>query len=492
MVNRRLLAALAWGPMLTQATELNEAEFSSVITKDVAIVGGGASGSYAAVRLREDFGRSVVIIEAKNYLGGHVATYNDPVTGGAYDYGVNSYVDTGGARAFFERMGVATASPTRVTRTNVYADFRTGEPVPGWISPNNSAALETYLQLCLKYKDMMLPDYSKFPTGDTIPEELLIPFGEFVARHGIEAALPIIFQIAGMGTGGNMLKLPTLYMMQAFGASMVMALRPATGLGFVPASRNNSQLYGNIASLLGSDVLYSSRVEQAERPACPSPSSCSSSSRGVKLVVRRADGTKVLVKAKRLLVAFEPTLPALEGLEVDAEERAVFGRWKTSRAYVGIVTHPALPPAVSIINTPVESAPDHYLVDLQGPYVVRYEHYGAPSNLYRVLMMGNDSFTAEQARALTQTSFDKLVASGVVPANTTQQPVTFKAFSDHRQMHLHFSREELKAGFIQQQYALQGHRLTFYTGAAWTAQFTNAVWTFTDTILPRVVEGLKA
>lgn len=419
-----------------------------------------------------------------------MATYNDPVTGGAYDYGVNSYIDTGGARAFFQRMGVATASPTRVIRTNVYADFRTGEPVPGWISPNNSAAMETYLQLCLKYQDMMLPDYSKFPTGDTIPEELLIPFGEFVARHGIEAALPTIFQITGMGMAGNMLKLPTLYMMQAFGAPMIMALRPATGLGFVPASRNNSQLYGNIGSLLGDDVLYSSRVEQADRPTCPTPPSCEAYSRGVRLVVRRADGSKVLVKAKRLIVAFEPTLPALEGLEVDNKEQAVFGRWKSSRVYAGIVTHPALPAAVSIINTPAESAPDNYLVDHQGPYVVRYEHYGAPSNLYRALMMGNDSFTAEQAKALTQTSFDKLVASGVVPANATDQPVTFKAFADHRQMHLYFSREELKAGSIQQQYALQGYRLTYYTGAAWTAQFTNAVWTFTDGILPKVVEGL--
>ena len=33
------------------------------IYKDVAIIGGGASGSYSAVRLREDFGVSIVVIE---------------------------------------------------------------------------------------------------------------------------------------------------------------------------------------------------------------------------------------------------------------------------------------------------------------------------------------------------------------------------------------------------------------------------------------------
>lgn len=35
----------------------------NIIARDVAIVGGGASGAYAAVRLREDFGQSVVVIE---------------------------------------------------------------------------------------------------------------------------------------------------------------------------------------------------------------------------------------------------------------------------------------------------------------------------------------------------------------------------------------------------------------------------------------------
>ena len=38
------------------------------LTRDVAIVGGGASGAYAAVRLREDFGKSVVVIEKQDHL----------------------------------------------------------------------------------------------------------------------------------------------------------------------------------------------------------------------------------------------------------------------------------------------------------------------------------------------------------------------------------------------------------------------------------------
>ena len=39
-----------------------------VISRDVAIIGGGASGAHAAVRLREDFNKSVVVVEKKSRL----------------------------------------------------------------------------------------------------------------------------------------------------------------------------------------------------------------------------------------------------------------------------------------------------------------------------------------------------------------------------------------------------------------------------------------
>ena len=44
------------------------AEASKVIEKDVIIIGGGAAGSHAAVRLREDYGKSVVLIERESKL----------------------------------------------------------------------------------------------------------------------------------------------------------------------------------------------------------------------------------------------------------------------------------------------------------------------------------------------------------------------------------------------------------------------------------------
>lgn len=51
------------------ANRIDETKFSlaDTIVKDVVVLGGGASGSYAAVRLK-DSGKSVIVVEQKNYL----------------------------------------------------------------------------------------------------------------------------------------------------------------------------------------------------------------------------------------------------------------------------------------------------------------------------------------------------------------------------------------------------------------------------------------
>lgn len=41
-----------------------------IVNTDVAILGGGASGTYAAVRLREDYGTKVLLIEMEPVLVG--------------------------------------------------------------------------------------------------------------------------------------------------------------------------------------------------------------------------------------------------------------------------------------------------------------------------------------------------------------------------------------------------------------------------------------
>lgn len=42
--------------------------YTQTVNKDVVILGGGAGGSYAAVRLREDYGKSVLLVEKESIL----------------------------------------------------------------------------------------------------------------------------------------------------------------------------------------------------------------------------------------------------------------------------------------------------------------------------------------------------------------------------------------------------------------------------------------
>lgn len=54
--------------LLAGAVIATTVDVPSVVYRDVLIVGGGASGAYAAVRLREDFGKSILLVEKENIL----------------------------------------------------------------------------------------------------------------------------------------------------------------------------------------------------------------------------------------------------------------------------------------------------------------------------------------------------------------------------------------------------------------------------------------
>lgn len=59
--NKITVAALATAAAAAQAA-------SSAIDADVVVVGGGTSGAYAAVRLSQDFGKKVLVVEKESVL----------------------------------------------------------------------------------------------------------------------------------------------------------------------------------------------------------------------------------------------------------------------------------------------------------------------------------------------------------------------------------------------------------------------------------------
>ncbi|KAK0720987.1 hypothetical protein B0H67DRAFT_483686 [Lasiosphaeris hirsuta] len=472
----RLVAGLLAGASLTAGAWLPESICTRIITRDVVIIGGGASGSYAAVRLKEDYNKSIVLVEKRGLLGGHVSTFDDPDTGTPFDFGVQSFNDYGPARAFFQRMNVTVGVAPRTPLVSRFVDFQTGLPV-NFTSPSaadRTAALQNFLNATQAYEDYLLPGYWNFPAPDDIPADLLLPFGEFVKKHNIHAAVNQIFEVTGLGVG-DMVNALTMYVLGAFGAPMIRAF---LGLGstFTPTSRRNLELYEAIQSRLGPDILYNSTIAQTNRTAL-----------GHTLWIKHTnDGTYTLIRARKLLLAIEPTAANTASLALDATEAAVLAAFSYQRVHAGIVNHPSLPANTSLVNTPAAAAPANYLALPAPPaFNARFDHMGGGSGNFRVLMVGNETFGVAEAQGLVRENVGALVAAGTIPAASAK--VVFKAWADHGAMHMHVSAAEIRQGFIQKLYALQGRRATWWTGGAFSVQFQAVLWAFDDTLLPRIV-----
>ncbi|SPO06218.1 uncharacterized protein DNG_08907 [Cephalotrichum gorgonifer] len=471
-----MLRAIALSSVVSLA--MAKSACAETITKNVVIIGGGASGAHAAVRLREDFDKSVIVIEKKSHLGGHVATYTD-TSGKTYEYGVQSYLEVGEAVDFFARFNITVGVPARIPLTSVYADFSTGQNISDYVAPlaaDRSAALRRFLAAAEPYESMLLPGYWDFPAPEDIPEDLLLPFGEFAQKYDLLAAMPQMFQVPGPGVP-DWVDAPTLHVMQVFGAPMARALTGAAPT-FTPTGEDNSELYRRITALLGEDVLFSSTVTKAER-----------NGDGVKLTVTGADGKKTKIVGDRLLISFEPTPDAMAPFDLDEAESAVFEKFTHSKVFAGIVKHPSLPANISIVNTVPTAAPDNYLSFPEAPILARFDYMGAPSDLFRVLIVGDDTLDVDGAQKLVRDSLSALLEAGTI-ADGDIDDLVFAAFVDHGPMHLRAGLEDIKGGFIQEQYALQGHRSTWYTGAAWSVQFTTLLWAYNDVLLPKLLESL--
>ncbi|KAK8102256.1 hypothetical protein PG984_015402 [Apiospora sp. TS-2023a] len=428
------------------------------VERDVVVIGGGAAGAHAAVWLR-DHGKTVALVEKQDTLGGHTSVYHDPATGTPINVGVQAWMEYKDTFDFVKRMGVSTnGSMHFASLTSKFVDFQTGQLVNGYTAPADDvkfAALQVYLDACEKYEDMLLPGFFKFPDPAQIPEDLLMPFGQFVDKYGIAAAVPQLWQSTVQGVG-NFMDVPTMYIMQASPAPMVRALL-GKGAAAVPPSGNLHELFEKIEEFLGDDVQYSSQAVASTR----------TENDGVSVTIQSSVGDKAncTINAKRLLIAIEPTAANMAPFDLEDAERAVFAKLGYTTVYAGIVRHPSLK-------------------------VGRFDFLDMTSDMFSFTAVGKDADTPASMRALIGKTIEEMVATGVVDAAGAQAQVEFPAFADHGMMHSRVSAEELRGGFIQQQLALQGKRSTWYTGAAFTSAFSTVLWEYNNVLLPDVIKGI--
>ncbi|KAM0347656.1 hypothetical protein ACHAPU_004669 [Fusarium lateritium] len=438
---------------------------------DVAIVGGGATGAYAAVRLREDYGKSVLVIEKQNRLGGHVHAY----TGGErpINYGVQAYLNRDTTAAFFKRFNVGLIDPDLGSSANLLfstkdVDFNTGKRIdPDYGVINATVGLAGYAALAVKYQSWFENGY--FKRGH-VPEDLLLPFGEFLNKYEIGSSLAILRTFIWLSDAVNT---PTWFVLAVVGQPQLAAL----GLGLTgpsfkwPSTYSSETLFDRILDLIRKDVLLESTVASSRRTA-----------KGIELVVQTPSG-KQHVKAKKLLFAATPSPDNVDTWDLNKNEKSLFSKFSWETLYVGVVGKTGLPSDVTGIRNALDNSTNFYLP--RGDFVDAYTRAGS-QDLWTTRVIGRASLTAKKARSMIKQVFGKMDAAGTYDVNDPE----IVAFASHGLTVPKVSPKELKAGFFNKLYALQGQRNTFWTGLAWAPDYTPILWDFTEKLFPQILAGI--
>ncbi|KAF3386494.1 Beta-cyclopiazonate dehydrogenase [Penicillium rolfsii] len=438
----------------------------AAIIRDVAIIGGGASGTFAAIRLRNE-GKSTILIEKEHILGGHTNTYQDPVTKVFVDYGVEVFHNQEVVKEYFKTLNVSwTIANFGGEGTPVYLDDKTAKQIP-YTSPDPQAGLYVYATQLAQYAQL---EYGFF-LPESVPEDLLLPFGAFLDKYpDIGNAAPTIFRF-GQGLG-DFLEQPTLYVFKNFGLDIIHDI--ATGF-LVTTSQNNHEIYDHAAEILGSDVLLSSTVVATKHR---------DQNGGVQLVVQTPSGRRI-VKAKTLLISIPPKLVNLRPFDLDERETALFGAFQNTGYYTSLVKNTGLPAGFNSLSVGADTP--YNIPDLPGVYTVAPTaidgvfdiKYGSPHSL-------PDDFVRSEILSYVK----KLQANGF--ATKVSGEPEFVRFNSHTPFELTVSKDLISGGFYKRLYGLQGYRSTWYTGAAFHTQDSSMLWNFTDSfVLPSILTGLK-
>ena len=352
---------------------------SDIITRDVAIIGGGSAGTYSAISLK-DKGKSVIVVERTNRLGGHTQTYVDPATGATIDLGVIMFHDVPVVHDYFARFNIplikfgSDADPNAPPTVSAAYDLRTSKPV-NVTAPTAEAVGAAFA----KYSGL-LSQWPRLNDGmflpNPVPDDLVLPLGQFVKKYGIEAVIPTMYQFnPGLG---DILTVPTIEEARNFGLELVQAV--ASGL-LTTARHQNDELYSKAqAELLGvSSLLLGSQVVAADR---------ADGNKGVKLVVDTPKGRR-LIKAKKLLITIPPRLEFLRPFDLSPNEAQTFGKLIDGGYYLALVKNTGIPDNTSISNMVQNTEynlpvlPAIYGIGATPVAGLKHIFYGAPVHLKR-------------------------------------------------------------------------------------------------------------
>ncbi|KAH7217249.1 hypothetical protein BKA60DRAFT_519900 [Fusarium oxysporum] len=424
---------------------------------DVAIIGGGSSGIHAAVNLK-DGGLKVAVIEKDKQIGGHAQTYINPVTKRPTNIGVTLFENTKTVQKYIGRLGVALAKNnpfSATTSTNKQYDFTLGIPIPAQSQAQAAATKEAQAAAMQAYAQNVLPKYPWIDQGylipNPVPQELLLPFGEFAAKNNFSAILPIISQLNWYP--GNITAIPTIYGIKKFGPGLLQTA----------------------AKVLGDSIYLNSEVVSVRRNAA---------GKGVVVVFKR-NGKTITLRARKLVVAIPQTRANTKMFDLCEKERKLITKFSAFGYVAGVAHIPGLENGLQNVGA---------LTPANIPLVPGNNGYfqtGSPDDFLIGTAFDNTDYTLEDARALVRKELTTLARVGGAPADAAEK-CTFPMLEDHAPYYLHVTGHDIAQGFYRDLIALEGYRNTYWTGAVFAGHNSGLIWNWNDgTVLPAIKKALE-
>lgn len=447
-----LLACIGIGNSLP----VNPSDFndSQITTRDVCVIGGGSAGTYAAIRLRQN-GSSVAVVEQNGRLGGHTESYIDPATNTPVDFGVLLYHNITLVEDYFDYLNISVGTEPADDGTSEPRrfDFRSGDPM-NEPRGNITEGMTRYVEQLLRYSYLSVG----FDLPDPVPEDLLLPFGEFAEKYELGPAVDIIgLYVQGVG---DVLKLQTIYVMKYFSIEVVQGVQN----GFLrTTNHNNAALYAAAYEELANDTFLNSNVVTMDRDSDPD---------WVYAVVQNPEG-RHLIRARRVVSAIPPKLENLKGFDLDKTEWSLFDQFSNTNFYTALAKIEGLPLGTTIINRANDTV--HNLPPMPAIYVLKPTDV---PNLYNIVYGSEDPMSESEVKDDMVRAVQSLQKDGL-HTSTPEFPI----FKPHTPFQLRVPSEAIANGFYSELRGLQGRRRTYYTGAAFEGPDSSRIWRFTEVLL---------
>lgn len=446
-------------------SNINQGDYSptDIITRDVLIIGGGSTGTYSAIKLR-DLGKSVAVVEAKGVLGGHTETWTDPITQAKVDIGVIVFHDLDIVRRYFGRYQIPLTKASLGPSLTKFYNSRTGKNIPGYVPPDPN--LTTYAGLLAKYPYLE----AGFDLPDPVPEDLLLSFGDFAKKYNLGGFVNFA---AGFSQGvGDILKLPTIYVLKGLGFSILQNLQT----GFLTTARhNNHELYDKALSELGHDAFLNSSVVAIDR---------NRSGQFAKILVQTPTGRKLFL-AKNILITIPPLLQNLKHFDLNEEERSLFGKFKYASYYAAVLRNKIFPSNLTLQG--IDPSQPYDIATL--PKVYFFSPTGYPG-LTNVKYISAEPLPLERVKAdiIGSAKLSTANSAGNVnSSNTTSPNFEVAVLSAHSPFELRVDANAIRDGYYKKLYALQGKGKFWYTGAAFHTHDSSLLWQFSEGVVAKIV-----